>query len=93
MKKVAGGDICPPTTGSCDGISDCRERDKNMNISTLATLMEKRHCRKRKIKMHSNGNSVWKAIHNAITIAKGINPIICGWLANSQTNPVSVHKN
>lgn len=41
MKEVAGGDIRPPTVGDCDGISDCRERDKNMNISTLATLVEK----------------------------------------------------
>lgn len=93
MKEVAGGDIRPPTVGDCDGISDCRERDKNMNISTLATLVEKWHCKKRKIKMDSNGNSVWEVIHSAIAIEKGIKPIIRGWLANSQTNPVSLHKN
>lgn len=43
MKKVAGGDIYPPTAGGCDGLSDRRERDKKtpLNISTLATLMKR----------------------------------------------------
>lgn len=43
--------------------------------------------------MHSNGNSVWEVIHSAIAIEKGIKPIMGGWLANSQTNPGSLHKN
>lgn len=67
MKKVAGGDICPPSAaGGWGGGAGRRERGKNVDISTLRALMGKRRCRERKIKLHSDGNSVWKAIHREL---------------------------